>query len=93
MTEGSAGSTGISLALVARAFGCRCFVALPDDAANEKAEMMESLGAEVARVRPVAITHPEHFVNVARRRAEQASVKAFVGQMISGIIILPCFHD
>ncbi|KAG1668476.1 hypothetical protein FOA52_005249 [Chlamydomonas sp. UWO 241] len=69
ITEGTAGSTGVSLALVAAAFGCRAFVALPDDAATEKAAILEALGAEVARVRPVSITHPDHHVNVARRRA------------------------
>lgn len=36
MTEGSAGSTAISLATVAPAFGCTCHVVIPDDAAIEK---------------------------------------------------------
>lgn len=36
MTEGSAGSTAISLATVATAYGCRCHVVIPDDAAIEK---------------------------------------------------------
>lgn len=36
MTEGSAGSTAISLATVAPAFGCMCHVVIPDDAAIEK---------------------------------------------------------
>lgn len=36
VTEGSAGSTAISLATVAPAYGCRCHVAIPDDAAIEK---------------------------------------------------------
>ncbi|GJP43774.1 hypothetical protein CLOM_g3191 [Closterium sp. NIES-68] len=75
ITEGSAGSTGVALSLVAAAFGCRCFVAMPDDAAVEKAEAMRALGAEVVRVRPVSITHPMHFVNVAKRRAEEESGK------------------
>lgn len=48
ITEGTAGSTGVSLALVAAATGCRAFVALPDDAAVEKAAMLEVLGAEVS---------------------------------------------
>ena len=43
---------------------------MPDDAAAEKASTIRALGAEVTRVRPVAITHPGHFVNVARRAAE-----------------------
>eukprot|EP00897_Mesotaenium_endlicherianum_P000913 jgi/Mesen1/10822/ME000093S10342 len=83
VTEGSAGSTGVSLAMVAAAVGCRCFVALPDDAAEEKAHMLAALGAEVRRVRPVNITHRDHFVNVARRRAaeEQARLLAREAQM------------
>lgn len=36
MTEGSAGSTAISLATVAPAYGCRCHVVIPDDASIEK---------------------------------------------------------
>ena len=44
ITEGTAGSTGISLSLVARALGCRCFIAMPDDAAIEKAQTLQALG-------------------------------------------------
>lgn len=73
VTEGTMGSTGISLALCARAAGCRAFVAMPDDAALEKSELLRTLGAEVSRVRPVSITHPGHFVNVAQRRAAEGS--------------------
>lgn len=36
ITEGSAGSTAISLATVAPAYGCTCHVVIPDDAAIEK---------------------------------------------------------
>lgn len=36
VTEGSAGSTAISLATVAPAFGCKCHVVIPDDVAIEK---------------------------------------------------------
>ncbi|KAK4341916.1 hypothetical protein RND71_037732 [Anisodus tanguticus] len=73
VTEGSAGSTAISLATVAPAYGCRCHVVIPDDAAMEKAQILEALGATVERVRPVSITHRDHFVNIARRRALEAS--------------------
>ena len=71
VTEGTAGSTGVSLAMVARALGCNAHLALPDDAALEKPRLMEAFGATVERVRPVSITHKDHFVNVARRRAEE----------------------
>ncbi|XP_020687612.1 cysteine synthase 2 isoform X3 [Dendrobium catenatum] len=73
VTEGSAGSTAISLATVAPAYGCKCHVVIPDDAAAEKAQIIEALGANVERVRPVSITHRDHFVNVARRRALEAN--------------------
>lgn len=36
VTEGSAGSTAISLATVAPAYGCKCHVVIPDDVAAEK---------------------------------------------------------
>ncbi|CAM8997288.1 unnamed protein product [Rhodiola kirilowii] len=72
VTEGSAGSTAISLATVAPAYGCKCHVVIPDDAAIEKSQIIEALGATVERVRPVSITHKDHFVNIARRRAQEA---------------------
>lgn len=39
VTEGSAGSTAISLATVAPAYGCRCHVVIPDDVAIEKVSL------------------------------------------------------
>ncbi|VFQ97922.1 unnamed protein product [Cuscuta campestris] len=77
VTEGSAGSTAISLATVAPAYGCTCHVVIPDDAAIEKSQILEALGATVERVRPVSITHKDHFVNIARRRALEANEIAF----------------
>lgn len=59
--------------MVAAATGCRCAVALPDDAAAEKAALLRALGARVLQQRPVSITHPEHFVNVARRLAAETA--------------------
>lgn len=85
VTEGSAGSTAISLATVAPAYGCRCHVVIPDDAAIEKSQILESLGATVERVRPVSITHKEHFVNIARRRAQEANELASKYQETSNI--------
>ncbi|XP_027331552.1 cysteine synthase 2 [Abrus precatorius] len=73
VTEGSAGSTAISIATVAPAFGCKTHVVIPDDAATEKSQTLEALGATVERVRPVSITHKDHFVNIARRRASEAN--------------------
>ncbi|KAL4430687.1 hypothetical protein ABPG75_005943 [Micractinium tetrahymenae] len=80
VTEGTVGSTGVSLAMCAAAYGCRAFIAMPDDAAVEKAQMLQALGAEVQRLRPVSITHPDHFVNVARRRAAEQPNAIFADQ-------------
>ncbi|KAM3696167.1 hypothetical protein ACB094_06G018700 [Castanea mollissima] len=42
----------------------------------EESQIIESLGATVERVRPVSITHRDHFVNIARRRALEANEAA-----------------
>lgn len=85
VTEGSAGSTAISLATVAPAYGCKCHVVIPDDVAIEKSQILEALGATVERVRPVSITHRDHYVNVARRRALEANEIASKHQNINQI--------
>ena len=40
-------SAGVSLAVVANSYGCRCHIAMPDDAALEKAQMLEALGKQL----------------------------------------------
>lgn len=71
--EGSVGSTGISLAALAlaRARGYRAHICMPDDQSGEKAALLLHLGAVVERVPVAPITSPDHFVNLARRRAAQ----------------------
>jgi cysteine synthase len=69
--EGTVGSTGISLATIARARGYKCHIIMPDDVAIEKSNILLKLGAEVERVKPASIVDPNHFVNLARRRAEE----------------------
>ena len=78
--EGTAGSTGVSLSLVTAALGCKCHVVLPDDAAIEKADLLQAYGASVERVRPVSISHRDHFVNIARRKAESTEGGFFSNQ-------------
>ncbi|PPD76055.1 hypothetical protein GOBAR_DD27016 [Gossypium barbadense] len=85
VTEGSAGSTAISLATVAPAFGCKCHVVIPDDAAIEKSQIIEALGATVERVRPVSITHRDHYVNIAKRRALEANELAAKDKKVSQV--------
>ncbi|BGP17134.1 hypothetical protein JCM10213_005244 [Rhodosporidiobolus nylandii] len=67
--EGTSGSTGISIAGIARARGYKAHIILPDDVAKEKIQMLRVLGAEVEPVRPVSIVDRRHYVNLARQRA------------------------
>ncbi|GAP88749.2 putative cysteine synthase A [Rosellinia necatrix] len=75
--EGTVGSTGISLAALARARGYRAHICMPDDQSREKSDLLRHLGAAVERVPVAPIASPDHFVNLARRRAaEHAAVHA-----------------
>lgn len=69
--EGTVGSTGISLAALARARGYRCHICMPDDQSPEKSDLLRQLGATVERVPVAPITSTGHFVNLARRRARE----------------------
>ncbi|KAL8280810.1 hypothetical protein RQP46_006814 [Phenoliferia psychrophenolica] len=69
--EGTSGSTGISIAGIARSRGYKAHIVLPDDVAREKVQLLEALGAEVEKVRPVSIVDKRHYVNLARIRAAE----------------------
>ncbi|KAH8905893.1 cysteine synthase 2 [Coniochaeta sp. PMI_546] len=69
--EGTVGSTGISIAVLARALGYKAHICMPDDQSKEKSDLLHHLGATVERVPVAPITSPEHFVNLARRRAKE----------------------
>ncbi|CDZ98135.1 palp-domain-containing protein [Phaffia rhodozyma] len=67
--EGTVGSTGISIATIARAKGYESQIIMPDDVAIEKVLVLKALGAIVERVRPASIVDQTQFVNLARKRA------------------------
>jgi cysteine synthase A len=71
IVEGTAGSTGVSLAMLARAKGYKCAIFMPDDQAKEKSDILERLGATVTRVRPVSIVDPQQFCNLAESFAQK----------------------
>ncbi|KAI1170689.1 cysteine synthase-like protein [Nemania sp. FL0916] len=74
--EGTVGSTGISLAALARAKGYRAHICMPDDQSKEKSDLLHHLGATVERVPVAPIASPEHFVNLAKRRAREHTASA-----------------
>jgi len=67
--EGTVGSTGISIATIARARGYDATIVMPDDVALEKVKALEALGADVERVRPASIVDKKQYVNLAREYA------------------------
>lgn len=69
--EGTVGSTGISLAMIARAKGYLCHICMPDDVATEKSKLLKVLGATVEKVKACSIIDPNHFVNLAEKRSIQ----------------------
>ncbi|CUA68904.1 cysteine synthase A [Rhizoctonia solani] len=67
--EGTVGSTGISIATIAKARGYEATIIMPDDVAAEKERALLSLGATVEKVRPASIVDKKQFVNLAKHRA------------------------
>ncbi len=70
IVEGTAGNTGIGLALVANAKGYRCVIVMPNNQSPEKIDLLNTLGAEVELVEPVAFSNPNHFYHTAQKRSQ-----------------------
>jgi cysteine synthase A len=71
LVEGTAGNTGIGLALLARERGYRVVVTMPDNQAREKIDLLSAMGAEVRLVKPVPFANPGHFYHQARLLSEE----------------------
>ncbi|HMG52291.1 MAG TPA: cysteine synthase family protein [Kofleriaceae bacterium] len=69
--EGTAGNTGVGLALIASARGYRCICVLPEKMAVDKRIQLRQLGSEVIITRNAPLTNPNNFRNVAARLAEE----------------------
>ncbi len=71
IVEGTAGNTGIGLALVAKAFGLKMLAVMPKGQTPEKERMIRLHGAELHLVDPCPFKDPKHFYHTARRIAEE----------------------
>lgn len=71
IVEGTAGNTGIGLALLANALGYRTTIVIPETQSPEKIDMLMLCGAEVKLVPAVPSTDPNHYVQVSKRLAEE----------------------
>jgi len=70
IVEGTAGNTGIGLALVARARGYRTVIVIPETQSQEKKDMLRLCGAELREVPAVPFKNPDNYVHIARRLGE-----------------------
>ncbi|MBD5632855.1 MAG: cysteine synthase A [Candidatus Eremiobacteraeota bacterium] len=80
IVEGTAGNTGIALALLANARGYRAIIVVPDDQSPEKIALLQSFGADVRIVPAVPFTNPQNYYHVAKRIAEETPSAAWADQ-------------
>jgi cysteine synthase A len=71
VVEGTAGNTGIGLALAANALGFRTVIVIPQTQSQEKKDMLRLCGAELIEVPAVPYANPNNYVKLSGRLAEQ----------------------
>jgi cysteine synthase A len=71
VVEGTAGNTGIGLALVANALGFRTVIVIPNTQSQEKKDMLRLCGAELIEVPAVPYANPNNYVKLSGRLAER----------------------
>ena len=71
IVEGTAGNTGIGLAMVGAARGYRCKIVIPRTQSEEKKAAILSYGAELIEVDAVPYANPNNYVHYSRRLAEE----------------------
>lgn len=80
IVEGTAGNTGIGLALVANAKGYRAIIVMPETQSREKTDTLRALGAELVLVPAAPFSSPCHFVHISRRMAEETPGAVWANQ-------------
>jgi len=75
IVEGTAGNTGIGLALVGNARGYRTVVVIPETQSQEKKDALRLCGAELREVPAVPFSDPNHYVHVAERLAAELAAR------------------
>ncbi|MBB1087952.1 pyridoxal-phosphate dependent enzyme [Lysobacter sp. SG-8] len=81
LVEGTAGNTGIGLALVAQQKGYRLLLVVPDKMSREKIFNLKAMGAQVLLTRSdVAKGHPDYYQDMAERIARETPGAYFINQ-------------
>jgi len=71
VVEGTAGNTGIGLALVANTRSYRTLIVIPNTQSQEKKDMLRLAGAELIEVPAVPFSNPNNYQHIARRLADR----------------------
>lgn len=71
IVEGTAGNTGIGLALVGASMGFKTVIVIPETQSEEKKEMIRLAGAELVQVPAVPFSNPNNYVKYSARLAEE----------------------
>lgn len=71
IVEGTAGNTGIGLAVVGAARGYKTIIVMPETQSREKQDTLRALGAELVLVPAAPYSNPAHYVHTSRRLAEE----------------------
>jgi cystathionine beta-synthase len=81
LVEGTAGNTGLGLALVAAQKGYRLILVIPDKMSREKISNLKAMGAEVVLTRSdVAKGHPDYYQDLAQSIADKTENSFFINQ-------------
>ena len=80
IVEGTAGNTGIGLALMARSRGYHCKIVMPSNQSQEKIDLLKTFGADVTLVAPAPFANPTNYYHVARELAEKIPDSFWVNQ-------------
>jgi cysteine synthase len=75
IVEGTAGNTGIGLALVGNARGYRTVIVIPETQSQEKKDTLRLIGAELREVPAVPYKNPENYVHVSERLAKELAAR------------------
>jgi len=79
IVEGTAGNTGIGLAMVASALGYRATIVIPRTQSQEKKDAITLMGAELVEVDAVPYADPNNYVRYSGRLAEELAAKEPAG--------------
>ncbi len=80
IVEGTAGNTGIGIALVANAKGYKTTIVMPETQSREKMDTLRALGAKLVLVPAAPYANPGHFVHTSRRLAEETEGAVWANQ-------------